>query len=192
MNDKPKIRLTEDAAPLPTAATTAPSQNDLASSPPATARSNGVPAALATVSSKSQLRTEMTASFASVLFMDPSDVIETKPVGELGMDSVLAVEWVRELNSSYGLALEAIETYDHPTLRAMIKLVAQRLNLVGEGSEEAEDDTLPEEACTATGTPDGTSAPAPQSAAPLSIEEILQQVRDGRLPIEEAERLLGR
>src|SRR5262249_30221545 len=107
VNDKPKIRLSEDAVPgvtTPAAATTSSQTTPANSLPPAVALAGNAPVV---VPSRSQLRTEMIASFASVLFMEPAEVDDSRLVGELGMDSVLAVDWVRELNQRYGLSLEA-------------------------------------------------------------------------------------
>jgi acyl carrier protein len=110
-------------------------------------------------------------SFASVLFMDPVEVDERRSFGELGMDSVLAVEWIRDINQAYGIRIEATAIYDHSDIRAMARLVHDHLG--------------------------GAFAPAPAvqpDAAPmtLGLDQILKQVRDGILSVEEAERLLGR
>jgi acyl carrier protein len=137
VNEKPKIRLADHVQ-----APTAPTMEAAALSTPSdrvqvdAASAASYRRASAAPRSRSVLREELIASFAGVLFMDPADVDETKSFGELGMDSVLAVEWIRDLNTNYGLGLEAMEIYDHPTLRDMTALVHDRLRGAASGTAE--------------------------------------------------------
>lgn len=126
------------------------------------------------------LRKELVQSFAKVLFMDATDVDERRPFGEMGMDSVLAVEWIRDINAQYGIAIEAVDIYDHADIRAMATLIAARL-------------------AAATNTGDTAApAPAPQAGAiesaetsALGVDDILKSVQNGSMTVDEAERLLA-
>jgi amino acid adenylation domain-containing protein len=59
------------------------------------------------------------ATLARVLYCDPSGISSIKPFSELGLDSILAVEFVRELSREFGVGLSAATLYDHSTLDAL-------------------------------------------------------------------------
>ncbi|MBW8688280.1 SDR family NAD(P)-dependent oxidoreductase [Chitinophaga rhizophila] len=77
-----------------------------------------------------RLPEELRQSLAAVLFLEAVDIPYEKNFIELGMDSVLGVEWVRALNKQYGTNIQATKIYDYPTLNDFSaffgKMVAQQ------------------------------------------------------------------
>jgi acyl transferase domain-containing protein/acyl carrier protein/enoyl-CoA hydratase/carnithine racemase len=75
------------------------------------------------------LRTGIVASLAEDLMIDVADIRDGDSFLDLGLDSILAVTWIRKLNTTYGIDLPATAVYGHPTVGALIAHVAE---LVGE------------------------------------------------------------
>nr|QLG04868.1 PulG [Streptomyces sp.] len=69
--------------------------------------------------SKSALLEGVRTSLADVLFLDAADIAADRNFVELGMDSIVGVEWVKTLNKNYGTSLTATQLYDHPTVRSL-------------------------------------------------------------------------
>ena len=134
-------------------------------------------AAESTLRTLESLRKALAQSFANVLFMAIGDVDERRPFGEMGMDSVLAVEWIREINSQFGVAIEAVDIYDHADIRAMAMLVAERLAAARGG--------------TARAAAAQVASDVPDVPATLGVDDILKFVQNGTMTVDEAERLLA-
>ncbi|WP_186193123.1 acyl carrier protein, partial [Burkholderia gladioli] len=64
---------------------------------------------------------------AEALYLDSSEVDVDRPFAELGLDSIIGVEWMRAINRRHGLALNATLVYEHPTLRRMAARLALAL-----------------------------------------------------------------
>ncbi|WP_417675559.1 SDR family NAD(P)-dependent oxidoreductase [Roseibium sp.] len=77
----------------------------------------------------SALRADLIASLAEDLMIDVADIRDGDSFLDLGLDSILAVTWIRKLNTTYGIELPATAVYAHPTVGALIAHVAE---LVGE------------------------------------------------------------
>nr|WP_311948075.1 beta-ketoacyl synthase N-terminal-like domain-containing protein [Halomonas piscis] len=103
---------------------------------------------------------ELTEMLASVLYLSPDEVAPRQPFHDLGVDSILGVEFVNTVNGRYGLDIKATTLYDHPTLAAFAAHVAEML---GGGSTAA-----PGTAPPATPTP--RAAPAAQATATAPAE----------------------
>ncbi|WP_044562063.1 SDR family NAD(P)-dependent oxidoreductase [Azospirillum sp. B4] len=63
---------------------------------------------------------------ADALYVEPAALDETVGFGNLGLDSILAVEVVKAINDQFDVGLEAARLYDHPTLAALAAFVASR------------------------------------------------------------------
>ncbi|MGH8258364.1 MAG: type I polyketide synthase, partial [Steroidobacteraceae bacterium] len=70
-----------------------------------------------------QLEEELTSSLAAALYMSPGDIHREKPFVELGLDSIVGVEWTRAINVRHGLSLRATRLYDHPTITVLAKFM---------------------------------------------------------------------
>ena len=60
---------------------------------------------------------ELSASLAAVLYMKRSDVDPDKKFIDMGMDSIIGVEWLRTVNGRYGTGIDIPKIYEYPALR---------------------------------------------------------------------------
>ena len=88
--------------PVPASLATAPPMQATAMSAPRLARAD--------------LLRGMRESLARALYLKPSDIANDKPFIEMGLDSIVGVEWINELNKAYGIKLAAARLYDYPSL----------------------------------------------------------------------------
>ncbi|TYB89460.1 SDR family NAD(P)-dependent oxidoreductase [Oceaniovalibus sp. ACAM 378] len=78
-----------------------------------------------------RLRDKVIASLAEDLMIEPGDIRDTDTFLDLGLDSILAVTWVRNLNARFGVDLPATVVYAHPSVGALTGHIA---TLVGDGA----------------------------------------------------------
>ncbi|WP_444944873.1 SDR family NAD(P)-dependent oxidoreductase [Microbulbifer sp. ZKSA006] len=65
------------------------------------------------------LTQELISSFAKTLFIEEKDVDIDRQFIDMGLDSVLGVEWIGAINKQYGCSVSATKVYDYPTIREM-------------------------------------------------------------------------
>ncbi len=109
------------------------------------------------------LITELAESLAEIMYLDPSDIDEDVQFSDLGLDSILGVEWIRVLNKRYGVTMEATTLYDYPTLREFANWMQHQ------NKQDDEESVL-------------LSSP--------TLEEILEKVEQGTLEMNKAYNLL--
>ncbi len=132
----------------PAAATLATAQPVVAPSPLAAApKPEAIPLA--------QVVAWLKASLAEALFMAPSDLDVERSFTDLGLDSIIGVEWMKQVNRQYGTALSATRVYDYPSVRALAAYLHGQLAAALPVATAA--DALVE-------TPAASAAPAPSSA----------------------------
>ena len=78
------------------------------------------------------------------LYLEPSEIGHETPFNEMGLDSIGAVELVHQLNRAFGLSIDSVAVYDHPTVRQLTGHVGALL---------AEQDELLRRASTVTASP---------------------------------------
>jgi acyl transferase domain-containing protein/enoyl-CoA hydratase/carnithine racemase/acyl carrier protein len=66
--------------------------------------------------SRAELVRGLRESLARALYLQPGDIANDKAFIELGLDSIVGVEWINALNKTYGIKLAAARLYDYPTL----------------------------------------------------------------------------
>ncbi|MET9697388.1 acyl carrier protein [Streptomyces sp. NPDC006529] len=132
------------------------------------------PAAVAVTADPAALTGVLRDQLARILRCAPEDIDPGTPFTMLGLDSILAAEFVAGINRTWDLTEQTALLYEHPDLAAMAAYVTSRVS--------------------------GTPAPAPAPAAPvppaaqgpgLDLEALLDAVRDDVLSIDEAAALLA-
>ncbi|MCU1245924.1 MAG: Polyketide synthase, partial [Acidobacteria bacterium] len=73
------------------------------------------------------LHAELAESLAGALYVGAGDIGLDTPFAELGLDSIIGVEWVRTINKRYRIALAATRVYDYPTIRTLAGYLAAEL-----------------------------------------------------------------
>jgi polyketide synthase PksN len=116
-----------------------------------------------------ELVEELATSLAKALYMKRSDVDLDKNFADMGLDSIIGVEWMQEVNKRYGVSITATQIYDYPTIRAFAGFLEKELNKNGGGRLN--------------------QSPSPSESSP-SLRELIQQVHQGTLDIEQADQLL--
>ena len=63
---------------------------------------------------------------AEELRVDETDIDPRTPFVELGLDSISSVAWIRRINQSFGLSIEATKVYSYPNLHKLAEHVAEQ------------------------------------------------------------------
>lgn len=109
---------------------------------------------------------QLTASLAVATFMKQADIDIDKSFVDLGLDSIIGVEWIGAINKQYEISITATKTYDYPTIREFAGFLQNELNVHSQKS---------------VATVDKSS---------LSLDELLLSVQNGTLEVAEADELL--
>jgi acyl transferase domain-containing protein/enoyl-CoA hydratase/carnithine racemase len=117
-----------------------------------------------------QLQRELQASLAEALFMEPADVGMRKPFVELGLDSIIGVEWVKTLNKRYGTAVPATRIYDHPSVAELAAFLHAQ---IATGEDQVDAESVP-----AMQPAAAEPAPLPAATPALPRDVLQQQLRD--------------
>jgi acyl transferase domain-containing protein/acyl carrier protein/SAM-dependent methyltransferase len=75
----------------------------------------------------SSLEKELTRSLADALYVEEGDINGDKPFIELGLDSVIGIEWVNSINEQYAITLRASCIYSYPTIRLLAGFLQEEL-----------------------------------------------------------------
>ena len=101
------------------------------------------------------IESHLCAQLSSVLCLPVSRIDKDKRLGAMGLDSLMAVSFVRRLSSSFGIPIPATVAFNYPTISALATHLAFRLGLEIETREQP----LPPRA-------------AESSLLPLQVEEL--------------------
>ncbi|SFY42087.1 phosphopantetheine-binding protein (plasmid) [Streptomyces atratus] len=166
-------RVKGGAAPVPAAP-------DVLVDPPAAAfAADAVPAAPAASAgpeATTRIAEVLREQLAAILCCDAWDINTTAAFNVLGMDSIVAAEFIASVNRTFGLRERSVLLYEHPNLAAVAAYIATRTGAFAQDAEPVR-------------------APAPVSAArpPLrDVDVLLDAIRDDRLTVDEAVVLLAR
>ncbi|MER7694490.1 phosphopantetheine-binding protein [Streptomyces sp. NPDC097610] len=131
---------------------------------------------------------------AGILHCGPGDIDVSAPFAALGLDSILAAEFLAGLNRTYGLSEQADLLYDQPDLGAMAAYVSAR------AAHRTHHAPVSGRLGAAFAVPAGQAGPFPAGPAPggaqvppagVDLDALLDAVRDEVLSIDEAAALLA-
>jgi len=118
----------EKASPPAPKAVSAPAAQPQSSSVVTPAPLPAIPqAAPAAAVSAAQLQQELKESLANALFLKASDIRVDKPFIELGLDSIVGVEWINEINKQYKVKITATKVYDYPNIVEFASFLKQEI-----------------------------------------------------------------
>lgn len=127
--------------------------------------------------SPEQLQQQLKASLAEALFMQPADVDIHKSFTELGLDSIIGVEWVNVINKQYGTDIAATRIYDYPSIRELASFLSKEMA----DTDQSQDVADTKDACTTVIAPDNTSSSCmPEARQDVSLSLRAQTSRHGR------------
>ncbi|MEK5142623.1 SDR family NAD(P)-dependent oxidoreductase [Paenibacillus sp. FSL M7-0134] len=90
------------------------------------------------------LQEELTVSLAEALYMERSEIEADKNFIDTGLDSIIGVEWVQNINKRYGTSIAATKVYDYPTIHQFAAYLAQEINKRGGSSNQQSLSTVPD------------------------------------------------
>ncbi|GAA4798003.1 hypothetical protein GCM10023307_25010 [Lysobacter hankyongensis] len=126
--------------------------------PAATVPVAPAPAAQAGRHTVESLKPELRASLAQALYLDEAAIDYDQSFVDLGLDSIVGVEWVKTINKAYGLDISATRVYDYSNLHALARFVHEEL-------AKLPPDRLPQPLATQTATP---AVAVPPAATPAT------------------------
>ncbi|QAT84742.1 polyketide synthase [Corallococcus coralloides] len=142
---KESPRVLEERSPAP-----------VAEAPPAPAPSAPAPAPAPAVS-QGTLRRQLKGLLAATLHVPEEELSESRSFAEMGLDSILALEFVKHINQMLGTSLEAVQLFDYGDIPRLAKALQE----------------LAPRAAAPTRKPEAVVAPNP---APQSTPEVQARV----------------
>ncbi|MGN6152093.1 MAG: SDR family NAD(P)-dependent oxidoreductase, partial [Lysobacteraceae bacterium] len=116
------------STPVPAAAAVPSVVLDLPTfDPPAVAAPAPAPAASGRRHTVESLKPALRASLAQALYLDEAAIDDDRSFVDLGLDSIVGVEWVKTINKTYGLEISATRVYDYANLQALARFVHEEL-----------------------------------------------------------------
>lgn len=88
---------------------------------------NALTPAAPAVPDRDTLVTELAASLADALYMVKEEIDPDTKFTDIGLDSIVGVEWMNAINKRYGLELTVTRLYDHPTLVELSAYIVREL-----------------------------------------------------------------
>lgn len=79
-------------------------------------------------------------TLAEALYMDVDEIEIDKTFVEMGLDSIVGVEWIRKINTKFNLSIPATRVYDFPTISQLSTFIFNELctsNVNGQESESS-------------------------------------------------------
>ncbi len=72
-----------------------------------------------------EIMKDLAVSLAEELFMEVEDVEYDKGFMEMGLDSIVGVEWIQHINKKYNIHAESTKIYQYPTIAELAGYVAE-------------------------------------------------------------------
>ncbi|XOV79524.1 MAG: SDR family NAD(P)-dependent oxidoreductase [Aestuariibacter sp.] len=79
------------------------------------------------VQTLSQVAQTLTETLAQSLFLEPSEIDPDTSFIDLGLDSIIGVEWVKDINKVFATEISATRVYDFSTINALSVYVHEQL-----------------------------------------------------------------
>ncbi|MCR9062190.1 MAG: type I polyketide synthase, partial [Rhodobacteraceae bacterium] len=65
------------------------------------------------------MQDELVESLAAALYMEVSDIERDVNFTDMGLDSIVGVEWINVINKRHGIKVPATKVYDYPTIQQL-------------------------------------------------------------------------
>ncbi|WP_046744594.1 SDR family NAD(P)-dependent oxidoreductase [Kordia zhangzhouensis] len=76
---------------------------------------------------KTRIQNRLIISLADALYLEPSEIDADKSFTDLGLDSIVGVEWIKTINKEFDLELSSTKVYDYSTVKQLAGYVADEL-----------------------------------------------------------------
>ncbi|NES77487.1 MULTISPECIES: beta-ketoacyl synthase N-terminal-like domain-containing protein [unclassified Okeania] len=75
-----------------------------------------------------EIKETLKQKLANAMYVEPSEIIENKKFIDLGLDSIVGVEWINSINKHYGLDIKVTQVYNYPTVLELTRYITQELS----------------------------------------------------------------
>jgi polyketide synthase PksL len=123
--------------------------------------------AIITAPSVNILKEELTRSLAGALSLLPGEISPDRNFVDMGLDSIIGVEWIHQLNARYGTEIIVTKIYDHATINEFAQFLSAEMTKVN------------------------TYEPVQSLQQEFSLDEVVRQVEKGEMDAEAANLLLA-
>lgn len=82
------------------------------------------------------LKQQLKISLASALYLEVSEIDETKSFIDLGLDSIVGVEWVNSINKQFGLSISATRVYDYSNVSELSQYIKEELGKLPDAAKQ--------------------------------------------------------
>src|SRR6478736_3441535 len=79
---------------------------------------------------KEQIQQVLVTSLAEALYLSSSEIDIDKSFIDLGLDSIVGVEWIKFINKTFGLEISSTKIYDYATIKELSLYVSKELENV--------------------------------------------------------------
>ncbi|WP_332309352.1 SDR family NAD(P)-dependent oxidoreductase [Pseudomarimonas arenosa] len=108
------------------------------------------------------LKRSLRLSLAQALYLDEAAIDDERSFVDLGLDSIVGVEWVKAINKTYGLEVSATRVYDYSNIQALARF------LQGELASRPQP-AVPAPALEAPARPESASVSAPAAQREMPV-----------------------
>ncbi|MCP4401850.1 MAG: hypothetical protein GY801_31690, partial [bacterium] len=129
--------------------------------------------------STEKLQQELTTSLSKVLYMQRDDIDPDEQFIDMGMDSILGVEWIQVLNKQYGMSISATTIYDYPNIIKLTAFLAQELPATRQINLEQSRKEIPIK----TESAPSQSAPLPSAQLPQLRDNVFSDDADSSIAV---------
>ncbi|CAM2008612.1 beta-ketoacyl synthase N-terminal-like domain-containing protein [Acanthopleuribacter pedis] len=141
-------------------------------------------------SASKPLKTNLLDLVSRLLGYEPDEIDADKPFAEYGVDSILGLQLIRQLEESHGIVVKARDFIEHPTPAALIAFLDAKAP-----SPDAPSADAPSQSSTPpVATPPTTEVAAPAAEAPpddgARERELLERFKRGELSLDEIKSLV--
>ncbi|NEP06831.1 MAG: acyltransferase domain-containing protein, partial [Okeania sp. SIO4D6] len=75
-----------------------------------------------------EIKETLKQKLADAMYLEPSEIIENKKFIDLGLDSIVGVEWINSINKHYGLNIKVTKVYNYPTILKLAEYIKQEID----------------------------------------------------------------
>lgn len=126
---------------------------------------------------------DLAESLARELFMDVSEIRYDQGFMEMGLDSIVGVEWMRYINRKYGMNMESTRIYQYPTVIELARYIVS----LSDGPEVAAAELRQEEKPRQEEEPE--KKPEETPAAGDDLDALLEKIYSGEIDLDGVEGL---
>ena len=132
-----------------------------------------------------QIKETLKQSLAEALYTDISEIKEEQKFIDLGLDSIVGVEWINVINKTYNLNIKATKLYDYPTLLDLSEYITEEIYFKNSNELSQENQHSPEKSLV-----NQNLSQKSQEDIRQKIRPILNKVANHELTIQEATKII--